>query len=522
MKHIIYTITFILFVQFSYAQIEAIDKHLVQPDQVANSVIVTETIIKEKVEIPKVVQTDFDKDGIPDSVEGTGDIDKDGIPNYKDLDSDGDRVQDILDQCYYFRAPTTLYGGCGGGTGGGGTTTVHHGRKVFWVHGYQGNETSFTIVGDEVEDRFKVDSKRPGYTASQGSLAEAATNLTEDIETATHDQAEDELEQNFIIAHSLGGLVTRTMGLQYNDNNYRLFNGFITLSTPHQGAAAADTYINNPQLIDNIITDACQKLTVGPALDLIDDFGYISDLLILFGIPTGAVNSICEAGVNIALPIVFDFAEQGLEAEITTTAASNIQDMETDHNAVFYAVEDGRDDGSLTPRFMGSLTNPPSGFPLYGADSSDDLGIAEVATQLDFYVTNANSNTGATASAYQEGADWFNSLNDIWLELIGARVSEVQTNCDCHTHLTEDWNECMYGDPTGLLCYTSVIIKKDSDGFILAESSMNAPGATPAYAVTLMDGSGHMQLKNDSNMAIAVDAIFLDGLGFNYFATEER
>lgn len=40
---------------------------------------------------------DTDKDGIPDSVEGTGDADGDGIPNYQDLDSDGDGIPDIIE-----------------------------------------------------------------------------------------------------------------------------------------------------------------------------------------------------------------------------------------------------------------------------------------------------------------------------------------------------------------------------------------------------------------------------------------
>ena len=37
---------------------------------------------------------DSDEDGIPDSVEGTGDPDGDGIPNYLDLDSDDDGIPD--------------------------------------------------------------------------------------------------------------------------------------------------------------------------------------------------------------------------------------------------------------------------------------------------------------------------------------------------------------------------------------------------------------------------------------------
>ncbi len=44
-----------------------------------------------------VYQPDSDGDGIPDSVEGTGDPDGDGIPNYLDTDSDGDGIPDAVE-----------------------------------------------------------------------------------------------------------------------------------------------------------------------------------------------------------------------------------------------------------------------------------------------------------------------------------------------------------------------------------------------------------------------------------------
>ena len=44
-----------------------------------------------------------------------------------------------------------------------------------------------------------------------------------------------------------------------------------------------------------------------------------------------------------------------MEAELTTTAASAIPDMVTDHKVVFYGIEDGHNDETLTPRFIGAL-----------------------------------------------------------------------------------------------------------------------------------------------------------------------
>jgi len=53
---------------------------------------------------------------------------------------------------------------------------------------------------------------------------------------------------------------------------------------------------------------------------------------------------------------------------------------------------------------------------------------------------------------------------------------------------------------------------------------MNGPGRN--YDAQLMDGSNHLQMKNDSNMKDAVNAIFEDGLNSTspnpYFQTDKR
>lgn len=51
---------------------------------------------------------------------------------------------------------------------------------------------------------------------------------------------------------------------------------------------------------------------------------------------------------------------------------------------------------------------------------------------------------------------------------------------------------------------------------------MNGPGMN--YEAQFMDGSNHMQMKNDSEMEKAIDKIFIDGIeeGRNFFNTPER
>jgi hypothetical protein len=54
----------------------------------------------------------------------------------------------------------------------------------------------------------------------------------------------------------------------------------------------------------------------------------------------------------------------------------------------------------------------------------------------------------------------------------------------------------------------------------LEESTTAEVGSN--YDIKFMDGSNHMQMRNDRNMKDAVDAIFIDGLGRKYFKTEKR
>jgi hypothetical protein len=251
-------------------------------------------------------------------------------------------------------------------------------------------------------------------------------------------------------------------------------------------------------------------------------------------------------------PAVLSFAEQGVEAELTTAAAPAIPDMPTDHKAVFYGIEDGHDDETLTPRFIGALLpeSSPNEWPLYQADGSDAAGIAEVAEQLDFYVTRMNfwqglhdahcgwwplcwTSAEPIADAYREGVNWFGTLDPTWQELIGAsQTGLVQVGCDyydydgivgsCTTYLGFDHNCGGVSNP--FACeypvYEMQTVRELSDGFILAESAMNGPGMN--YQAQFMDGSNHMQMKNDSETELAVIKIFIQGLGGEFFKTEER
>ena len=549
MKNIIITKILFFCLQVLYSQNQA---HYQVESNTANCVSTHVDIITTDIEIPLlpppvIVITDADGDGIPDSTEGTGDLDGDGIPNYLDLDSDGDGVPDINDLCYFHSGPQPT--GCPGAI---------KDRNVFWVHGYQGNSSSFSMPGKDVKDRFKVNSRYPDYNASQTSLQDCADNLKNDINDVLNGAVNS--DQNFIIAHSMGGLVTRVLGELQNPAGGPSYNGVITFGTPHLGAVSANTLIENPDKINNFLTKACQALAAGPASEAINNTGALGRLAVTFGLVGGVLNAGCEAGVDIGFPEIQRFLETGLEHQLTTSEASSLPTTPTDNKAAFYGVEQD-DDETLTPRFIGSLLNPANSFPLYGADASDGLGITRVNDELNFYVSKHNfwNNRKAPwyyyltclpcvvikeirfsniAKDYKKGINWFPTLNPSWKDMIGALEMNVeQVGCQCSTYVQgqlED-QQIFYGNSdceafeydygtswTECNPYFEVISStKPSDGFILAESAMNMPGLN--YPVQFMQGSNHMQMRNDGEMGKAVDLIFNNGIdGREFFITNKR
>ena len=140
---------------------------------------------------------------------------------------------------------------------------------------------------------------------------------------------------------------------------------------------------------------------------------------------------------------------------------------------------------------------------------------------------------GKIADGYKEGMDWWATLDPTWQELMGARQTTIaKVGCECVEY---DYGNAVntviyYGEVDSdaledfdILCspyYGLHTTQLPSDGFILAESAIDGPGMT--YPPQFMDGSNHMQMKNDSKMDEAVKKIFKDGLGKSFFKTDKR
>lgn len=498
--------------------------------------------------IANAFDLDSDNDGIPDETESWSDLDEDGIKNICDLDSDGDGIPDNIDVCY--SVPGSNPDGC---------PTVENYRKVFWFHGYgDGNSESWSKAGGYAENTYKLNAHYVDYNDFQASLADEVEEIESDLTNILGNEGNN--QNNFIIAHSGGGIAARALGADFRDAHGDLaYRGLITFGSPHQGVKAAD-FLVEPGNIDQLVHDACLNLGlpwVLAALNMLTFDNFLGNSLV--AIFYAMQNDACDLIAEEFQPII-DFIEgfnRGVEQELTTAhIPANVAPMATEHNAVFYGVEDDKDE-TLTPRFMGSEIQQPNEFDLWEAGKADKTGIFIYHGLVNIYHYNeakywkkwlASSLNPISAVfnkhlvthlAFRNGRIYLNDFNDTWKNVIGANdveLIEVENNCQCvkenqnnpdFTIIHFDCDDPPFDPDT--FCdriydpgqtYISKSIHKDSDGFILVESAMNAPGMN--YEPKEMIGSNHYQMRNDEKTRDAMFKIFRDGLDGTFFKTDER
>jgi pimeloyl-ACP methyl ester carboxylesterase len=108
---------------------------------------------------------------------------------------------------------------------------------VLFVHGAGGSPRDFTTVIDEL-DRTRFQPWVASYPSGLriGAIGEGMRSVLDEVAAKVH------FERIVIVAHSIGGLVSRACINQIVERGEREYvAGFVTVSTPWQGHAAAET-----------------------------------------------------------------------------------------------------------------------------------------------------------------------------------------------------------------------------------------------------------------------------------------
>lgn len=105
-------------------------------------------------------------------------------------------------------------------------------RDVFWMHGLNGDVNSMLALSEYFGNRYAINSYVPSYISTRGiDFAASQWRMFNFARRA----------DNFVVTHSMGGLVARYYDQHYTDNR---FEGLITMAAPHCGSEFANSFDN--------------------------------------------------------------------------------------------------------------------------------------------------------------------------------------------------------------------------------------------------------------------------------------
>ena len=434
-------------------------------------------------------------------------------------------------------------------------------REIYFIHGLGGTAAAWEKAAEACDTKYpapfyqpisnfparKCYTARPEYAkTSTGSLNSAAKDIRNQMDgIALVDSTIRGMHPNrsIIIAHSQGGLVTRQlMHLDFVSEPRNIphgmnYGGVVTIASPLQGA---DILKNRDAGIPQFAKNACNTLILGfeceglyYSSNLINSVPNLKSLKIVninvpeiksklkewVGNTLGAVaEKGCDLIANTALPMFFNDMYAGITNDYNTgiqqgnntinmlnSDASNKQYQDFPKIA-FYAVEP---QDNILWRTLNWMINDPNKEDHFQANNDWKLFDNEIKDMISYYQVKSllyyqvaaihlqfasiatlhsakmkqieeHINATHTATAYAIGSDWFNKANQSWQELIGART---------YNHSTGKWE-----------------VDTENDGVVLRKSAEILPEAT--YPSIRMEGSSHMQIRNDANLKTHLNNLF--------------
>lgn len=443
-------------------------------------------------------------------------------------------------------------------------------RTVMFVHGYQGNHNSWlqasTFLDQKPNRKYNVQNL--GYETKD---VENLNLMSNNIKSVNHlnlfeKWSSKEKEKNFFIAHSMGG-----MALRFMQNNYigveKPYGGIITFGSGHLGVFAAETKIYQTKKYKDFLTEACtvhlEPLIHGILPNFAHNLNSITNILPLEELS----NTVCQGAETVASEFVLD---EKIDKNLTVTALSSGQnaypaELDVKHKLALYGVEEDEMDvtvGNETttvrdltfPKFVGSYLSPPSSYDLWEGDASDDFGISFWNDAILNYTNKRDELNDKISNfwwrlfnplevpaavdsrnAFDRSLIWMRDANFQYLELIGGiqNVNITSDQCVCGVWEPEllSYYEFLYPNPGNCsdlegqviygqdvtYAYPSIHLQArshETDGFVLAESAAAMPGAD---RVIRMQGSGHFQMRNDSNTEQEFNKMFKKAEYGKYF-----
>lgn len=424
-------------------------------------------------------------------------------------------------------------------------------RKIYWIHGLAGDQSSWDDVASIVAGYYFVDSSQfiplnvaysnNSYYDDQGEFLRqgmpdiyATLELEQVPPGSTYDSA-----YSFAIAHSLGGIVGRSLRhMAYVESDLPAqFSGLVTFGTPHGGAKVVNNSRNNG-LADYWLSDGCERLGNAELQDFISE-KFLSDILL-----TNSVSDIVEGVCGILSGTVLDKLMDGVRrpmAQSIRTGAPEIAMLKNHQDTIPAINVVGVEQEPVFWRMLFSMRAHDSlaAERPFGLDE-DQIGVDEIETainsyrakeqdhrwRMDWYASFARLSIyrgqilkanifnelrqleRAKYFAYRGATEWLNLANNNWKRVIGARYDSTFLDgywCRCidenspglnvtFTHVSS-WSDCNSSGTSICTSYPNITthtVNKANDGVVLLRSQSDWPGS---IRLTMLDAN-HMQMRN--------------------------
>jgi len=314
-------------------------------------------------------------------------------------------------------------------------------RNVAWVHGLDGNASSWQHYNQIFDNERNLNSLRTTYNTENG-ITNSANQVINSMNTRYGNNTNGANNpQNLGIGHSMGGLMLRDTD-RITANGTKKFGGYITVTSPNYGAPISNSLIDGS--VENAAENACNKLVDGPAAQLFSlPWGIVSNL---------ATNVLCDKFIDNDLvqglqgsPITNNDLRVGSP---TINAINNydtnlprISIWAEENSPVHWRMISSNLYGNDT-KFVNTVNTARgvyNGFYIY------NTSLAVVTGVFGFWNPFAWGLTATyiyRATQWKKGRNWIDDSENIWSSLIKTTRSEPQT------YWVNTWIPCPY--PPGI------------------------------------------------------------------------
>lgn len=448
-------------------------------------------------------------------------------------------------------------------------------RNIMWVHGLGGSESSWSLPSGYVEASYKVYNDITSYANLTDSILTAAQNLRRDL-VDMNDRTDAgfclpyDKNKSFVIAHSLGGMVSRRLFRMYKDEPGAYApnaGGLVTFGTPHHGAAI----LNNQKAASAVLKDFCSYGLLNVWGTELEDsekllFRFVGKTFYVANL----ADSLCTEVVGLATPL-FGFGDKinrdiAVGAPLVNQLNAQPLQLPSDQSVSFYGVEEAPAFWRTMYFYMDGVPGFPNArvmsFPTFGANDDQpavDEANANTATALNhqarwrknrdnwkkviasplvlsppvlLWALHKIKKANKRIEAYGKSYEYWRDANGRWMRVIGETygVTDTVKVCECRRKVNGIWEfteipvtdqaDCQADrDCRFMTRYTTSLVSTGSDGIVTVPSARLYPGCTQNDA---MPKSNHAQMRNDDELKKKLDGLLLLGKYGDYFKTQKK